>query len=265
MHGEAFNLIIVSISSPPPPPPPTHTQHTTACTHTRLHEHQSLCSWTDTYHLQEIKSLIRCRLHIADAPHLHSSPGSKSSPCPCRSQLLLAGRAMELARECLKIWGYDRVDELIWVKTNQLQRLIRTGRTGHWLNHSKEHCLVGIKGKPALNRWVRASGSAAQTPRQITIDIPPGLSRPSSAHTPWFVLGHFSAPCPLICPLLPVSLLNSLCSFAPCPSMCPLNLAFVACLLPQFALLFAPYAFCCIKCDIPWALSSVRLAFKLAF
>ena len=38
--------------------------------------------------------------------------------------------------------SYARCDELIWVKTNQLQRLIRTGRTGHWLNHGKEHCLV---------------------------------------------------------------------------------------------------------------------------
>lgn len=37
---------------------------------------------------------------------------------------------------------YERVDEIIWVKTNQLQRIIRTGRTGHWLNHGKEHCLV---------------------------------------------------------------------------------------------------------------------------
>lgn len=64
------------------------------------------------------------------------------------------GRAMELGRECLDIWGYKRVDELIWVKVNQLQRLIRTGRTGHWLNHSKEHCLVGIKGNPNLNRNV---------------------------------------------------------------------------------------------------------------
>ncbi|GIL75379.1 hypothetical protein Vretifemale_5185 [Volvox reticuliferus] len=66
----------------------------------------------------------------------------------------VTGRAMELARECLAKWGYRRVDELIWVKTNQLQRLIRTGRTGHWLNHSKEHCLVGIKGNPQLNRYV---------------------------------------------------------------------------------------------------------------
>lgn len=60
--------------------------------------------------------------------------------------LWVTGRAMELGRECLKLWGYERCDELIWVKTNQLQRLIRTGRTGHWLNHGKEHCLVGVKG-----------------------------------------------------------------------------------------------------------------------
>eukprot|EP00798_Chlamydomonas_sp_ICE-L_P025819 gene25819-11494_t len=61
---------------------------------------------------------------------------------------------MELGRECLEIWGYKRMDELIWVKTNMLQRLIRTGRTGHWLNHSKEHCLVGKKGNPSVNRCV---------------------------------------------------------------------------------------------------------------
>jgi hypothetical protein len=52
----------------------------------------------------------------------------------------------------LELWGYKRVEEIIWVKTNQLQRIIRTGRTGHWLNHSKEHCLVGIKGSPLVNR-----------------------------------------------------------------------------------------------------------------
>lgn len=57
----------------------------------------------------------------------------------------VTGRAMELGRELLRHWGYDRVDELVWVKVGQTQRLIRTGRTGHWLNHTKEHCLVGAK------------------------------------------------------------------------------------------------------------------------
>ncbi|XP_078482088.1 N(6)-adenosine-methyltransferase subunit METTL3-like [Ciona intestinalis] len=67
--------------------------------------------------------------------------------------LWVTGRAMELGRELFDCWGYKRCDELIWVKTNQLQRLIRTGRTGHWINHGKEHCLVGIKGNPiGINR-----------------------------------------------------------------------------------------------------------------
>ena len=68
--------------------------------------------------------------------------------------LWVTGRAMELGRDCLTLWGYERVDELIWVKTNQLQRLIRTGRTGHWINHGKEHCLVGVKGNPTVNRGI---------------------------------------------------------------------------------------------------------------
>jgi len=68
--------------------------------------------------------------------------------------LWVTGRSMELGRECLQIWGYERVEEIVWIKTNQLQRIIRTGRTGHWLNHSKEHCLVGIKGNPQLNRFI---------------------------------------------------------------------------------------------------------------
>ncbi len=66
--------------------------------------------------------------------------------------LWVTGRATELARECLELWGYERKEELVWIKTNQLQRLIRTGRTGHWLNHSKEHCLIGYKGNPSINR-----------------------------------------------------------------------------------------------------------------
>lgn len=36
------------------------------------------------------------------------------------------------------------------MKTNQLQRIIRTGRTGHWLNHGKEHCLVSLMPSNAL-------------------------------------------------------------------------------------------------------------------
>jgi N6-adenosine-specific RNA methylase IME4 len=34
--------------------------------------------------------------------------------------LWVTGRAMEVGRECLRVWGYTRVDEVIWVKTNQV-------------------------------------------------------------------------------------------------------------------------------------------------
>nr|XP_033781184.1 N6-adenosine-methyltransferase catalytic subunit isoform X2 [Geotrypetes seraphini] len=120
--------------------------------------------------------------------------------------LWVTGRAMELGRECLKLWGYDRVDEIIWVKTNQLQRIIRTGRTGHWLNHGKEHCLVGVKGNPqGFNRGldcdviVAEVRSTSHKPDEIygMIErLSPGtrkielFGRPHNVQPNWITLGN---------------------------------------------------------------------------
>ena len=71
----------------------------------------------------------------------------------CLLFLWVTGRVMETARRCMTRWGFECQEEVLWIKTNQLQRIIRTGRTGHWLNHSKEHCLVGVKGNDI--RWNR--------------------------------------------------------------------------------------------------------------
>lgn len=120
--------------------------------------------------------------------------------------LWVTGRAMELGRECLKLWGYDRVDEIIWVKTNQLQRIIRTGRTGHWINHGKEHCLVGLKGKDMkLNRGldcdvivaeVRATSHKPDEIYGIIERLSPGtrkvelFGRPHNVQPNWVTLGN---------------------------------------------------------------------------
>uniref|UniRef100_A0A8C5AIM6 mRNA m(6)A methyltransferase n=1 Tax=Gadus morhua TaxID=8049 RepID=A0A8C5AIM6_GADMO len=120
--------------------------------------------------------------------------------------LWVTGRAMELGRECLSLWGYDRVDEIIWVKTNQLQRIIRTGRTGHWLNHGKEHCLVGVKGSPqGFNRGldcdviVAEVRSTSHKPDEIygMIErLSPGtrkielFGRPHNVQPNWVTLGN---------------------------------------------------------------------------
>ncbi|OBA23141.1 MT-A70-domain-containing protein [Metschnikowia bicuspidata var. bicuspidata NRRL YB-4993] len=69
--------------------------------------------------------------------------------------LWVTGRSIEIGRRALEQWGYTVSDEMIWIKLNQLRKTIVTGRTGHWLNHSKEHLLVGVKGNPVwLNRKI---------------------------------------------------------------------------------------------------------------
>jgi hypothetical protein len=37
--------------------------------------------------------------------------------------LWVTGRAMEVGRECMRVWGYTRVDEVIWVKINQVENI----------------------------------------------------------------------------------------------------------------------------------------------
>ncbi|CAD2084679.1 mRNA (N6-adenosine)-methyltransferase, putative [Plasmodium vinckei lentum] len=119
--------------------------------------------------------------------------------------LWVTGRAMELARECLQIWGYKRVEEILWVKTNHLQRIIRTGRTGHWINHSKEHCLVGIKGNPVINRNIDCNVIVSEVretsrkpdeiytliermcPQNLKIEL---FGRPHNVRRNWITLGN---------------------------------------------------------------------------
>lgn len=65
------------------------------------------------------------------------------------------------------------------MKTNQLQRIIRTGRTGHWLNHGKEHCLVGTGGLvlSTATWWVQGGGLLLD----LGLNWAPAARVPSSA------------------------------------------------------------------------------------
>lgn len=119
--------------------------------------------------------------------------------------LWVTGRAMEIGRECLEIWGYKMIEEIIWVKLNQMQKIIRTGRTGHWLNHSKEHCLVGVKGSPKLFRNIDCDVIASEVretsrkpdelyaiaervcPEGRKIEL---FARPHNRRPGWFSLGN---------------------------------------------------------------------------
>ncbi|KAF5731178.1 methyltransferase-like protein 1-like [Tripterygium wilfordii] len=57
------------------------------------------------------------------------------------------GMGLEQGRQCLKKWGFRRCEDICWVKTNKSTPTPSLRHDSHTLfQHSKEHCLMGIKG-----------------------------------------------------------------------------------------------------------------------
>ncbi|KAJ3682532.1 hypothetical protein LUZ60_015105 [Juncus effusus] len=57
------------------------------------------------------------------------------------------GVGLEQGRQCLKKWGFRRCEDICWVKTNKKSAGPGLRHDSHTLfQHSKEHCLMGIKG-----------------------------------------------------------------------------------------------------------------------
>ncbi|XP_042439564.1 N6-adenosine-methyltransferase non-catalytic subunit MTB-like [Zingiber officinale] len=57
------------------------------------------------------------------------------------------GVGLEQGRQCLKKWGFRRCEDICWVKTNKKNATPGLRHDSHTLfQHSKEHCLMGIKG-----------------------------------------------------------------------------------------------------------------------
>uniref|UniRef100_A0A2P2J5L0 Uncharacterized protein MANES_14G024000 n=1 Tax=Rhizophora mucronata TaxID=61149 RepID=A0A2P2J5L0_RHIMU len=57
------------------------------------------------------------------------------------------GMGLEQGRQCLKKWGFRRCEDICWVKTNKSNATPGLRHDSHTLfQHSKEHCLMGIKG-----------------------------------------------------------------------------------------------------------------------
>ncbi|XP_078427659.1 methyltransferase MT-A70 family protein [Wolffia australiana] len=57
------------------------------------------------------------------------------------------GVGLEQGRQCLKKWGFRRCEDICWVKTNKTNAAPSLRHDSHTLfQHSKEHCLMGIKG-----------------------------------------------------------------------------------------------------------------------
>jgi mRNA (2'-O-methyladenosine-N6-)-methyltransferase len=70
---------------------------------------------------------------------------------------------LEVVRDWISHWGYNITDDIVWVKTTPLQRILRPTsiKTSTHFAHAKEHCLVAFKGTSdvrnlPLNRQIDA-------------------------------------------------------------------------------------------------------------
>ncbi|KAJ9531964.1 hypothetical protein QJQ45_003668 [Haematococcus lacustris] len=68
-----------------------------------------------------------------------------------------SAEGLDAGRHCLNKWGFKRVEDICWIKTNK-ERNPRTGylqavnqETYSVLTHTKEHCLVGLRGQLKRN------------------------------------------------------------------------------------------------------------------
>lgn len=70
--------------------------------------------------------LITCSSNLIQLPYgTMTDDEMRAMPIPTLQDegvifLWVTGRAMEVGRECLRVWGYTRVDEVVWLKTNQV-------------------------------------------------------------------------------------------------------------------------------------------------
>jgi N6-adenosine-specific RNA methylase IME4 len=57
-----------------------------------------------------------------------------------------SAEGLDAGRHCLQKWGFRRCEDICWIKTNKQQRKTTSTDPQSVLQHTKEHCLMGIKG-----------------------------------------------------------------------------------------------------------------------
>ncbi|CAL5225927.1 g8721 [Coccomyxa viridis] len=102
-------------------------------------------------------------------------------------------------------WGYDLVDEIVWVKMTVNRRLAKSH--GYYLQHAKEVCLVGKKGKdpPGMKSCVgsdviyterRGQSQKPEEIYQLIEELVPGgkyieiFGRKNNLHNYWVTVGN---------------------------------------------------------------------------
>ena len=86
-----------------------------------------------------------------------------------------SSEGLDKGRELLKNWNFRRCEDIVWIKTNKLN-FTKTPKSkldaeGNLLQHTKEHCLVGIKG--AIKRGVDSHFIHANIDTDVIVEEEP--------------------------------------------------------------------------------------------
>lgn len=73
-------------------------------------------------------------------------PVDKISETPSFLFLWVGSEHLEDGRELFKKWGYKRCEDIVWAKTNKVNKQKITKKKDQILHRVKEHCLVGLRG-----------------------------------------------------------------------------------------------------------------------
>ena len=86
-----------------------------------------------------------------------------------------SNEGLDKGRELLKNWNFRRCEDIVWIKTNKLNFTkmpkSKLDAEGSLLQHTKEHCLVGIKG--AIKRGIDSHFIHANIDTDVIVEEEP--------------------------------------------------------------------------------------------
>ena len=84
-----------------------------------------------------------------------------------------SSEGLDKGRELLKNWNFRRCEDIVWIKTNKLNftKMTNLENEDNLLQHTKEHCLVGIKG--AIKRGIDSHFIHANIDTDVIVDEEP--------------------------------------------------------------------------------------------
>lgn len=101
------------------------------------------------------------------------------------------GGGLEQGRQCLKKWGFRRCEDICWVKTNKTNAIPGLRHDSHTLfQHSKEHCLMGIKG--TVRRSTDGHIIHANIDTDVIIGEEPPYGSTAKPEDMYRIIEHFS-------------------------------------------------------------------------